>query len=157
MKFLSPSIIQLQVINKNSSEFSTDAQNLNNGRLTLTDHSRSPLAVDYELIETSSRMANGTMRKYVIDKKRSFSCAWPMLPTINSMIVDGLSNANTMKKFYELNSNNLMTLSLFHARNGGSSMTPETYNVFWQSFDYEIVKRYRNFDYWDVSVDFLEA
>ena len=37
----------------------------------LTDHNREPIDIATELIETQSRMANGTMRKYVVSQKNN--------------------------------------------------------------------------------------
>ena len=63
MTFLTPSIITLQVVDKNTTEFDTTTEDMDNGQLTLSDHSRSPLSINYEIIENTQRMANGTARK----------------------------------------------------------------------------------------------
>lgn len=157
MTFLTPSIVTLQVLNKPASEFFNTPSAINNGRLTLTDHSRSPFSIDYDRIEKASRMADGTLRKYLVSQKRSFSCSWSMLPTIDSMVVDANANAERMKTFYEMNSGLPMGMTLFSHRNSTSNNSyTEYYKVFWESFDYEIVKRYKDFDYWDISASFTE-
>ena len=35
----------------------------------LTDHNRQPISITYNLVEQADRMADGTMRKYVIARK----------------------------------------------------------------------------------------
>lgn len=157
MTFLTPSIITLQVVGKNSTEFDTITGSTINGKLTLSDHSRSPLSVNYEIIENSQRMANGTMRKYVIAKKRNLTCQWSMLPTITSMVADGNANAYKFKSFYDINCHEQLTMSLYsHKNNAADTSYVETFNVFWTNFSYDIVKRYRDFDYWNVTTDFTE-
>lgn len=164
MTFLTPSIITLQVDGKNTSEFTIAAPT--NGKLTLSDHSRSPLSVSYELIENFQRMANGTARKYVVAKKRNLSCTWSLLPsiktmTVNSittnMVVDNNADANTMKAFYEKYCNDSMTMTLYHKRNAATDTSyTEAVKVFWSGFSYDVIKRYRDYDYWDVSAEFVE-
>ena len=164
MSLLTPSIIKLQVDGKPASEFTTAAQT--NGQLTLSDHSRSPLSVSYEVIENFQRMANGTARKYVVAKKRTYTCSWTLLPSRKSitegsvstdLTVDGNADANTMKAFYEKYCNDSITMSLYHKRNSSTdSSYVESVKVFWSSFSYDVVKRYRDFDYWNVTVDFVE-
>jgi hypothetical protein len=47
----------------------------------LTDHNRQAMMIDFELLEKASRMANGTMRKYVVARKRKVSTSWIDLPS----------------------------------------------------------------------------
>jgi hypothetical protein len=118
MNFLSPSIITL-TFNNSTTEFNGVA----GGQLTLSDHSRSPLNLDYDIIQKEQRMANGTMRKYVVSKKKTFSCSWSMLPTKSSMIVDSNADAKLMKKYYEKYCAAPLRLSLYHGRNSSSLST----------------------------------
>lgn len=155
MTFLTPSIITLQVDGAAASEFTLTTQT--NGRLTLSDHSRSGLSVSYENIENFQRMANGTARKYVIAKKKTLTCSWSMLPTITSMVADGNADAKTMKAFYEKYCNNSITATLHYGRNSDTTTAyTESIKVFWAEFSYDVVKRFRDFDYWNVTADFVE-
>jgi hypothetical protein len=54
----------------------------------LTDHNRKQIDIVPTLIEKSARMANGTMRKYVIANKKTFSASWEMVPAQASQCVD---------------------------------------------------------------------
>lgn len=117
----------------------------------VSDHSRAPLSVNYESIERKSRMANGTLRKYVVAKKRSWSTSWSMLPTLKSEIVDGGMTAIEMEEFYK---NNLgpFTMTL---RSGDG--TKETVTVMISNFSKEIAKRGHTNDLWNVTVDLEEV
>lgn len=164
MTFLTPSIIKLQADGQNSSEFSPSS--LTNGALTLSDHSRSPLSVSYELIENFQRMANGTARKYVVANKRNFSCSWTMLPTRKSMTINSVNfdntvdknaDANSMKLYYQKYCNTPLTMTLSHKKNSSIDVSyQESIKVFWSSFSYDVIKRYGDYDYWDVNAEFVE-
>lgn len=165
MTYLTPSIIKLQVSSKAAAEF-VPGTGETNGQLTLSDHSRSPLAVSYDTIENTQRMADGTSRKYVIATKKTLSCAWEMLPSRKSitensvtteLTVDSNADALSMKRFYEINFPYPMTLSLYYKRNSSTDLSyVETINVFWTTFSFDVVKRYRDFDYWNVTAEFTE-
>lgn len=101
-------------------------------------------------------MADGTMRKSIISKKRTFDCSWEMMPTITTMMADGNANAANMKEFYELYCYSPLTLTLRYKRNNAETPVDETYQVFWSGFSFDVVKRYQNFDYWNVTSDFTE-
>jgi len=154
MTLITPSIIRLQANGKAAVEFSIATPT--NGQLTLSDHSRSPLSVSYEIIENNQRMVDGTMRRSVIAKKRSFSCTWDMLPTISTMVVDKNSDAAKMKAFYELYCYSPLTLTLRYKRNNIQTPVDETYQVYWTDFSFDVIKRYQNFDYWNLSSEFKE-
>lgn len=80
----------------------------------LTDHNREPLNISVELIESQSRMANGTMRKYVVAKKNTISASWKYVPSRtdvrldNGTIVEYLTadhnlSAGWLEWFYQAN------------------------------------------------------
>ena len=49
----------------------------------LTDHNRSDIDITPLLIEKEARMANGTLRKFVVAKKDIISVSWDFLPTLH--------------------------------------------------------------------------
>lgn len=72
----------------------------------LTDHNRGPIEFSPTLIEKESRMADGTLRKYVVAKKYVISTAWTFLPALSendSPIVDGNLGAAWITAFYNAN------------------------------------------------------
>lgn len=169
MTFLTPSIIKLTYAT--GTEFDSTSSTSTGTVLTLSDHSRSPLSVNYEIIENSSRMANGTMRRYVVAKKHKYSCQWDLLPTIRGHVADGNADARDMKEFYDKYCYAPLDLDLFYMTNAterGLLADPPTHGsatyaykeskrVFWTDFSFEVVKRLRNFDYWNVRAEFTEV
>jgi hypothetical protein len=47
----------------------------------LTDHNRNEININPIVIEKESRMANGTLRKFVVSKKDIVSVSWDLVPT----------------------------------------------------------------------------
>lgn len=67
--------------------------NDNGSWVKITDHNRAPLSETIERLENKQRMVDGTLRRYVVGKKRSWSCSWANLPSTNSK-VSGLTTAD---------------------------------------------------------------
>lgn len=91
---------------------------LSNGTSTyyLSDHNRDTLTESYEMIEKSARTANGTLRKYVIASKKTWSTSWTMLPGASPQTVDGYMGALDLKDFYDSNIDNTLTLEFYTGR-----------------------------------------
>jgi hypothetical protein len=66
----------------------------------VTEHNRSDLQISTERIEKSQRMANGTLRKFWIADKKTFSVTWDMLPYTTALTVDGGWGAKDLRDFY---------------------------------------------------------
>lgn len=47
----------------------------------VTDHNRQPIDISFERFERKNRMVDGTLRRYSVSKKRTFTVAWEMLPS----------------------------------------------------------------------------
>jgi len=143
----------------------------------LTDHNRQPIDISTELIESQSRMANGKMRKYVVDQKKKISTSWKYVPTKTSECVDGNNGAAWIESFYNSNagipiylkvisskldtdpaigsapSSNFSTAkNIYTAFNTGSTV----YNVFMTDFSKTIINRTKLSDYVDMSIEFTE-
>lgn len=116
----------------------------------ITDHNRSPLSIDVERIEKAGRMANGTMRKYVVADKRSFDVSWDMLPKATGKTVDGFWGAAAMESFYN-STKGAFTLDI---TDGDGTNT--SYTVMFSDFSKEIVKRGSQ-DFWEISVTMEEV
>ena len=67
----------------------------------LSEHNRQPVSIDTNRIERSERMANGTMRKIFIADKYSIQTSWNMLPSNDTMTVDGGYGAEQIRSFYK--------------------------------------------------------
>ena len=137
----------------------------------LTDHNRQPIQADQEIIESSSRMSNGKMRKYVIASKMKISTSWAYVPSKTSECVDGNNGAAWLESFYKANVGRPIYLKInvseissdpaagsapdnfyFQSAQYGS----KTYQVFMENFSKTITHRTRVSDYVDMSIEFTE-
>lgn len=69
----------------------------------LTDHNRKEIDISSTLIEQSQRMANGSMRKYVIANKKIINTSWADLPSKTSSTVDLKYSSAWLSAFYNAN------------------------------------------------------
>ena len=147
----------------------------------LTDHNREPIQTDIELIESQSRMANGSLRKYIVAKKHKVSTSWTFLPTKTAETADGNYGAAWIESFYNANSGIPIYLKIvesvleadpatgavpdesgdkFKTAATESSVTnatgSKTYSVFITNFSKTISKRSRIADYVDIDIEFTE-
>ncbi|AXH66810.1 hypothetical protein SEA_STARPLATINUM_62 [Streptomyces phage StarPlatinum] len=111
----------------------------------ITDHNRGELSVDVERIEKKQRMVNGTLRKYIVADKRTFSVSWQNLPHSAAFTVDGYWGANEIESFYDSNP------GAFNLELSYGDGTVETYSVMFSDFNASLVKR-GSYDMWEVSV-----
>jgi len=134
----------------------------------LTDHNRGQISYSPELIETSQRMANGKMRKYVVAKKNKISTDWKYVPTKTSECVDknhgpawleAFYNANCKEPIYvKVNSSEITTAGSIPADNDFKTAQTESqvYTVFITSFSKTLNHRTRLADYVDMTIEFTE-
>lgn len=118
----------------------------------VTDHNRSALSVDVERIETKQRMADGTMRKYVIADKHTFSCSWDDLPSLTAQTVDGGLGAAAIEAFY-MATQGAFVLTTYDRANNLSG----TYTVMFSEFSKTIKKRYAGTELWSVDISLEEV
>jgi hypothetical protein len=150
----------------------------------LTDHNRQPIVYSPQRIEQSQRMANGTMRKFVIANKGLYDVSWQMVPsgsanitsqsgqtiTSYSPTVDGKLGAGFMKAFYDTYVFNPIWIKLTFASDNatGTAHVPsqlaspteanhQIVKVFMTDFKYTINKRLTLTDYVDVTMQFMEV
>lgn len=150
----------------------------------LTDHNRDPLNISYELVESTQRMANGTLRKYVVARKFKITASWKDLPSLDNELVDypkGGHGSAWIKSFYEGNAFAPIYVRLIYAKEptaatgsvpvGGHNtslqvgLDPTGINTnnpahveqaFMTSFNYEVTKRMLKYDYVNLSIEFTE-
>jgi hypothetical protein len=79
---------------------------------SLTDHNRQPIKVTFDVIEKTNRMADGTLRRFVVARKHKITSSWQLVPSSTSHVVNGQTITDTvdgnkggswMKSFYEAN------------------------------------------------------
>lgn len=154
--------------------------------LILSDHNRSEIAIKPNRIENRKRMVNAHMRSYYIADKISLSTSWTMLPSraysgdvsftsggnivdsgMTQFTADGGAGGEDLLRWYEENTGSFY---MFLAYDKPSSFTGDPYSiqnlkgysevleVFFTSFDYNIIKRgWETHDFWNVSVAFEEV
>lgn len=120
----------------------------------VSEHNRSEFTIGTNRIKQSVRMANGTLREFVIADKKIFSVAWTMLPSYRNETVDGAWGAEDLKIFYE-NSDGQKPFRIkintsFTAQTAESS-TNNIYTVVFSSLDCTLVKRGIQ-GYWNVNL-----
>jgi hypothetical protein len=126
----------------------------------LTEHNRSPISVDTQRFEQTSRMANGSLRKLFIADKKNLSTSWSMVPSYSTMTVDGGWGAEDIKSFY-LSAKGQGT---FNARIAYNSSRTEDFVASFASCSFNIIKRNVKSNaadtaqlFWDVSIALEEV
>ena len=147
----------------------------------LTDHNRREIDISPILIEKESRMANGTLRKFVVAKKDVISVSWDFLPskpasTGNAtndskfVVVDSNYAGSWMQSFYNANVGIPIYLKIVAAKHTdpstgavpadntyvSASTGEKTYQVFMTGFSKTIRKRNAVTDFWDINLEFTE-
>lgn len=117
----------------------------------VTDHNRDALAVSVEPIELSKRMANGTLRKYFIADKRTFSTSWSDVPSLSSATVDGFWGGRDMETFYKTQKGS------FNLKLTYGDGTTEVISVVMTRFSHSITARNGTFELWDIDVEIEEV
>lgn len=126
----------------------------------VTEHNRGPLTLDINRIEQSTRMANGTLRKYFIADKLNISVSWDMLPSFRNETVDGGWAAEDIKNFYESSAGKLPFRIQINPTVFNPTLITDltkalaedyTYTVMFTSADFTVVKRGLQ-TYWNVTI-----
>jgi hypothetical protein len=66
----------------------------------VSEHNRSEFTISPQRIEKVQRMSNGTLRKFWVADKKTFSLSWDMLPYTTALTVDGGWGAKDLRDFY---------------------------------------------------------
>lgn len=126
----------------------------------VTEHNRQPLSINVNRIEQSSRMANGTTRKYFIADKLSISASWEMVPSFRNETVDGAWGAEDLKNFYEsaagrgafrIKLNPTVFSTDLVEQSDGALADDYTYTVMFTSCDFTVMKRGLQ-PFWSVNI-----
>ena len=141
--------------------------------LYLTDDGRDPVSVDPQRIEYKQRMLNGRLRSYYVTDKVNISTSWNNLPSrsqdTSRKYISEYDKRTTsikyaagqeLKDWYETYTGDFWVLLVY---DGGSNTQMdlakqvEKYNVFFETFNYTVVKRGQHNDLWDVNISLVEA
>ncbi len=131
--------------------------------IKVTDHGRSPLAVDVEVFETKQRMWNGTMRKHSVSKKRTFSWSWENLPDKNvSFLTNGTTYGNWLEAFYNATDGDFLMRLRAGSDQGVTNPTRtgtvdeqdnvRVFRVMFSEYSKEVTRRGTSFDFWNINM-----
>lgn len=115
-----------------------------------TEHNRSPLEVSWESIDTSERMIDGTLRRWLVTRKRTWTTSWEMVPHTSARTVDGGMGGEDMESFY------LSKPAEFSMEIRKPDGETERVLVMFASFDKSVEKR-GAYEFWNISVSIEEV
>lgn len=136
----------------------------------LTDHNRSEIQISQQVIERSSRMANGTMRKYVVAKKNVIGVSWERVPSQTTYTVDGNKSSEWLEAFYNANVGMPIYVKITRAKETTpstgsapnestrvtSSTGTTTYQAFITNFSTSVTWRTADRDFVSMNIEFTE-
>jgi len=118
--------------------------NYNGAYYKLSEHNRSEFTMGEQRIEKTQRMANGTLRKFFVADKKTFSVSWEMLPSTSALTVDGAWGAEEMRTFYNSSDGRgTFKIKVNLAKNGSDQTSSgyEEYTVSFTSASFIVQKR----------------
>jgi hypothetical protein len=129
--------------------------------LKISDHNRSEITVGSNRIQQVQRMANGTLRKFFIADKKTFSMSWNMLPTTRTHTADGNLGAEDLRRFYASEEGKgTFRILLNFAKDGTAQDTTltggEVYTVSFTEFSAVLQKRGLH-SFWTISMTLEEV
>jgi hypothetical protein len=126
---------------------------------SITDHNRSEFSVDSNRIERTTRMANGSLRKFFIADKKSFSLSWELVPSYRTETVDGYWGAEDLRTFYASDEGKgTFNIRINFAKDGSSQVSSgyEQYTVSIKDCSFTLVKRGIQ-AHWNISLSMEEV
>jgi hypothetical protein len=125
----------------------------------VSEHNRSQFDISTDRIEKQQRMSNGTLRKFFIADKKTFTLSWDMLPSYRTFTVDGAWGAEDLRTFYssaEGQSSFNIRVNLAKDGTNQESANYEQYNVVFSNCSFTVLKRGTQ-PFWDVSITLVEV
>lgn len=119
-------------------------------KVYLSEHNRQPLSVSFERIEYKQRMANGRLRAWHVDDKRTWSTSWNELPHSTAKTVDGRMGAEALETFYHSTDGEF----LVHIRLPDG--TEESVPVMFSEFSRSVSKR-GVYEFWQINLSVEEV
>ena len=119
----------------------------------VTDHNRSELSVSTEKLMNEQRMVDGTLRRYIVAEKRTWSVSWEDLFSEDIGMVDEAWGGKSIYDFYQRTPGEFqLTLT-----NGQGEV--ERVIVMFSDFSHTIKKRsqHENGDLWDIDIEMVEV
>lgn len=125
----------------------------------VSDHGRSSLNISVERIETKQRMADGTLRRYTVAKKRTFTTSWSDIPSVATGLLANGQPGSWIENFHNTVDGD------FHMRlRAGSDrdltltgLNGTVLRVMITDFSKEVTKRGPLFDLWNIDITIEEV
>lgn len=125
----------------------------------VSEHNRSQFDISTDRIEKQQRMSNGTLRKFFIADKKTFTLSWDMLPSYRTFTVDGAWGAEDLRTFYSsAQGQSSFNIRVNLAKDGTNqeSANYEQYNVVFSNCNFTVLKRGTQ-PFWNVSITLVEV
>jgi hypothetical protein len=125
----------------------------------VSEHNRSQFDISTDRIEKQQRMSNGTLRKFFIADKKTFTLSWDMLPSYRTFTVDGAWGAEDLRTFYSsAQGQSSFNIRVNLAKDGTNqeSANYEQYNVVFSNCSFTVLKRGTQ-PFWNVSITLVEV
>lgn len=127
----------------------------------VTEHNRSQFDISTDRIEKQQRMGNGTLRKYFVADKKTFSLSWDMLPSYRTLTVDGAWGAEDLRSFYaSAQGQGSFNIRINLAKDGTNQESVsgkyEEYTVMFTNCNFTVLKRGLQ-PFWSVSMTLVEV
>ena len=125
----------------------------------VSEHNRSQFDISTDRIEKQQRMSNGTLRKFFIADKKTFTLSWDMLPSYRTFTVDGAWGAEDLRTFYSsAQGQSSFNIRVNLAKDGTNqeSENYEQYNVVFSNCSFTVLKRGTQ-PFWNVSITLVEV
>lgn len=125
----------------------------------LSEHSRSPLSLEFDKIENANRTVSGRLRIYEIVNKHKLSVSWELLPSKAQYTIDGYAGGIELQSLYL--AGGMKSVEIWTDSEAvQNSVTPTVaFDGRIDSFNYSIEKRNVGgifYDYWNVSMSVEE-
>jgi hypothetical protein len=125
----------------------------------VSEHNRSQFDISNERIEKQQRMANGTLRKFFVADKKTFTLSWDMLPSYRTFTVDGAWGAEDLRAFYNsAEGQSAFNIRVNLAKDGTNqeSANYESYTVVFANCNFTVLKRGAQ-PFWNVSITMVQV
>jgi len=125
----------------------------------VSEHNRSQFDISTERIEKQQRMANGTLRKFFVADKKTFTLSWDMLPSYRTFTVDGAWGAEDLRTFYNsAEGQSSFNIRVNIAKDGTNQELAnyESYTVVFADCNFSVLKRGAQ-PFWNVSITMVQV
>jgi hypothetical protein len=125
----------------------------------VSEHNRSQFDISTDRIEKQQRMSNGTLRKFFIADKKTFTLSWDMLPSYRTLTVDGAWGAEDLRTFYSsAQGQSSFNIRVNLAKDGTNQEAAnyEEYAVVFSNCSFTVLKRGLQ-PFWNVSITLVEV